>query len=196
MNAASVNGRACAPRRPNELRNIHGLTIDELPYAEIRQFPPVAAFLDASERKTGIGFHECIDEARARLEPRGRDALPLSISVVKTAAPRPKLVSLATRIASSSFVTVMTAATGPKSSSSYARHALLDIDEHRRRVKSAGPSGIAPPMMQPRSLVHALRDLSVQLVPQVAPRERADIGRFIERIADLLAQHFFDEHLR
>jgi hypothetical protein len=45
---------------------------------------------------------------------------PRFISFVNTAAPKPKMVSLAIRTASSSSLAPMIAATGPKSSSSYA----------------------------------------------------------------------------
>ena len=65
-----------------------------------------------------VGVDYIVAEKAQPAEPGSMYPLVARSNCRKTAAPRPKLESLATAIASSSSRTAMTAATGPKSSSS------------------------------------------------------------------------------
>ena len=93
-------------------------TNSRMPYS--RQLAAVAGVLDAAEGQARVGLHDAVDEDRAGLDLGGERARRARGRAVQSAAPRPKRESLASAIASSSSLARITAATGPKVSSSKA----------------------------------------------------------------------------
>ena len=93
-----------------------GLGVEELAHAGGGEFAAVAGALDAAEGQARVAGDDGVEEDGAGLEFDG-EALRSASSVVQAVAARPKGVSLARSMASSSEATRKSRATGPKISS-------------------------------------------------------------------------------
>ena len=95
-----------------------GADVDELADAGARPARGRSRCVGAAERHPGVGGDDGVDEARRRSGCAGRPRRRRRRRRLHTLAPSPNGVSLATATASSASATVMTAATGPNTSSS------------------------------------------------------------------------------
>src|SRR4030095_11215507 len=121
-----------------------------------------------SERTKAFTKHDPASSSwRAMRSPRARSA-------VKTAAPRPKTVKFASRMASFSSVAALRGEGG---------HAGRPAAEDARRIEGAGSLGHRAAEPRARALREAGADLAVELVAQIASRLRADRRRVVERVA-------------
>ena len=135
-----------AARSPPASRRASGhvdrLHVHELADAPDAELAAVARLLDAAERAgAGRSARRRSRSSEPASSRRAAISSPRAASRVKTAAPRPKGESLATRIASSSSRHEEERRDGAEQLFVVGRHAGRDVGEHRRRVEGARARG-------------------------------------------------------
>src|SRR5258708_7204268 len=160
-----------------------GLDVDELTDPEARELAAIADLLRAAERQPRIGGDHPVDEDRARLDATREGPRSLQIGGPER---RAEAVRRGVRDPHRLVGIVDGEERGDRTERLFLqdRHLLGHAGEQRRLVEPALPGAALPADHDARTHPDGALDLSLERVAQVLARERADLRRRIERVAD------------